>query len=94
MELTNQDAKVVGKLLDPIVEQTGDKSTYNNKTLASIYYNEKKMVEVFKNFTKMYDKEFNIPSMSNIINWLDWKEEIYGNLYVDGSVVRIEFIIK
>gem|GEM_PF-2618449 len=62
--------------------------------MASIYYNEKKMVEVLQKFTKMYGKDLDIPSMSTMINGLENKEEVYGNLYIDGSVIRLEFIIK
>lgn len=94
LELTNENNKVIGRVLDPIVDNGQDKSIYNKQTLASIYYNEKKMVEVFQKFTKMYGKELDIPSISTMVNGLENKEEVYGNLYIDGSVIRLEFIIK
>ena len=94
LELTNENNKVIGRLLDPITDDGEDKSIYNTKTLASIYYNEKKMVEVFQKFAKMYGKDIDIPSMSTLINGLENKEEVYGNLYIDDAVIRLEFIIK
>jgi len=94
LELTNENNKVIGRVLDPIADIAQDKSIYNSQTLASIYYNEKKMVEVLQKFTKMYGKDLDIPSMSTMINGLENKEEVYGNLYIDGSVIRLEFIIK
>ncbi len=94
LELTNENNKVIGRILDPIVEKWTDKSIYNVHTLASFYYNEKKMVEVFQKFAKMYGKDIEIPSISSMINWLENKEQVYGNLYVEGSVIKLEFIIK